>query len=64
LGSRRLLEHRTGSGAGAAHRHEEMAQRARAVSVLIAVSGLVTLRLSHTDLGPISVQFVRHHHCN
>jgi hypothetical protein len=57
-----LLQHQAHRGAAQAHRLDEVARRARAVGVLVAVFDFITLRLPDADLGPVSVELVGDHH--
>ena len=57
-----LLEHRAGGGAGAAQGHEEVAQRARAVGILVAVARFVARRLRDADLRPVGIELVGDDH--
>jgi len=56
------LEHPSRRRAAFAHRLDEMAQAARAIGVLVAVSFLVTRRLRDAHARPVSLEFVGNRH--
>ena len=56
-----LDQHGAGRGAGVAQVREEVAERARAVGVLVAEAGLVTPGLGDLHLRPVGVELVGHH---
>jgi hypothetical protein len=58
----RLFQHGAGRGAGSAHGHEVVAERARAVRVLIAEASLIADGLRHPHLGPIGFELVGDDH--
>ena len=52
------LEHAARGGTAAAHRHEEVARRARAVGVLVAVARLVARRLHDAHARPVALELL------
>ena len=61
-GGRRLHEHLARSGAGAAHRSEEVAHAARAIGVLVAEARLVGVGLLHSHALPVGLELIGEHH--
>ena len=59
---RRLLQHLPHGGAALAHRLQEVADAARSVGVLVAVSRFVARRLQDFDARPVGLHLVGHDH--